>query len=446
MFSIKKVLTKDFFSTLINYASKYVFRFVLIIIIPLCVDGVTKGYWYTFGSIAALSMIADMGFTTIITQFSAHEFTHVVFDNRQRTLISEENINKKLSSLFKFSNKWAIIATLGASTVIFVVGFVMFLPEKDGVDWFFPWLIYVLATGGNFFATVLMSFFEGCGCIAVCQKIKLISSICDSAMSVLLLFLGFGLYALALPLLLGSLLSLFLVFVVFRKFIIQLLKIKNSQEKEWAKPILKLLWKYALSWCSGYIIYQIYTPLTFKIYGAEISGKVGYTLTIVSAIVSIAGIWNYISVPKINTHVEKKEWNLLDKEFKKNMILIEASFVFLSLILVCLSFVPFTSSFVNKYVLLGLPLLCLLTGYSIQVATAYIAVYLRAHKEEPLMITSIVTAVLSISITFLSVMFLNYEYVFLGFCIATALVFPVVCFIFVKRKRARHADDSTEAL
>ena len=236
-----------------------------------------------------------------------------------------------------------------------------------------------------------------------------------------------------------------MIIILFREFIKQLITIKNNEEKEWIKPIFKLLWKYALSWCSGYVIYQIYTPLTFKVYGAEISGKVGYTLTIVSALVSIAGIWNYISVPKINTHVEKKEWRLLDKEFKKNMTLIEISFGLLSFCLIVSSFIPFTSDFTHKYVLLGIPLFCLLVGYAVQIATAYIAVYLRAHKEEPLMITSIITAILSLSITFFMITYLSYEYVFLGFGLATALVFPFVCWIFVKRKK-KHKLESGDSL
>lgn len=435
---IKALFTQDFLATLFNYVCKYGLRVLLIIFIPLYLDDVTKGYWFTFGSVAALSMIADMGFTSILTQFAAHEFSYFTFRKDCRKVDVQDVSLDKIAGLFKFALKWSLSVTVGLSILICVVGAVLFGGKHDNINWIWPWIIYVVATGLNFFVTACHAFFEGCSCISLCQRIKLGAATLNSVLSLVMLFLGCGLYSLSIPLLASEFLSLYLLYNSFRYFIKQLNQTETSNIREWVKPVVNLLWRYALSWISGYIIYQIYTPWTFAKYGAEVSGKVGYTLTIVSAIVSVAGIWNYISIPKINGLVEKKQWVQLDKYFKKNILLIESSFLFFIAAFCVMLLIPFTAGFINKYVLVGVPITCLFIGYAFQLATAHIAVYLRAHNEEPLMYSSIVTAIIALSVTYFTVNYLDYTFVFLGFCVSTSFVFPWVCHIFNQRRLYFH--------
>lgn len=435
---IEGIFTPDFIATFFNYLGQYGLRVGLIIVIPLFLDGVTKGYWFTFGSVAALSMLADLGFTTIITQFSAHEFTYFSFEKGKRKIDNNGQDLAQIASLFKFSIKWSLVATIVSSLLIFTVGTILFAAKDDNVSWLLPWILYVLATGLQFFFSVCCAFFEGCKCISICQKIKLTSNIINSVLSIGMLIMGCGLYALSVPLALSSSVSLILIAIVFGDFIKQLTATQTDNIKQWIKPIVNLLWRYAISWFSGYIIYQIYTPLSFAKYGAEMSGKVGYTLTIVSAIVSFSGIWNYISIPHVNCYVEKKDWSTLDRFFKRNLLLIEGTYVLLLAALSLLLIIPLTRDFISKYILLGLPLICLIIGYAVQMATAYIAVYLRAHKEEPLMYSSMVTALIALVITFISVSFFDYRFIFCGFCLATTLVFPWVCSIFKSRRKILH--------
>ncbi len=53
----------------------------LLILIPLYLSAEAQGYWYTFVSLAALAIFADMGFSTILLQFSAHEFPYLKFES-----------------------------------------------------------------------------------------------------------------------------------------------------------------------------------------------------------------------------------------------------------------------------------------------------------------------------------------------------------------------------
>jgi len=51
--------------TLTNSLWRIVSGPVTLIFIPLFLTPEIQGYWYTFGSLAALSIFADLGFTTI---------------------------------------------------------------------------------------------------------------------------------------------------------------------------------------------------------------------------------------------------------------------------------------------------------------------------------------------------------------------------------------------
>jgi len=440
--SLRTIFTKDYFATVTNYLFRYGLRFVLIIAVPYFLSETIKGYWFTFGSVAALSTFADLGFTTIITQFAAHECTYLSFDEKKHYF---KNSNKEIdgiASLFKFSTRWGLIATLIASIIIFTAGIILFGSKQDQVSWFFPWIIYASVTGCNFLISLLLAFFEGCNCIAICQRIKMVDSICTNVFSVLFLWLGFGLFALSIPFFITLICSIILVLKTFGKAIKQLLTIKTDNVRKWIKPVVGLLWRYAFSWGAGYVIFQVYTPLSFAVYGAEVSGKVGYTMTIMSAIVSISSIWSYISVPKINTLVERKEWRALDCEYHKVLLLVELTFILGIIALLIMNRISFFYNLVLKNILGIFPLLIFACGYAGQLYTSCTGIYLRAHKEEPLMMVSIVTAGLSISLTTVFIYSFGYEFVFAGFTIAVLLMIPWVYMIVKNRRRVLHVSNN----
>ena len=436
---IKKIFSPSVGMTFINYFFKFAFKFALLIIVPIFLSAVEKGFWYTFISVAALTTFADLGFTAIITQFSAHESVYAEYDPKQKDFKTKSI--ESISSLFKFSVKWTGVLTIICSIVIALVGIIVFSKEETtDINWLMPWIIYAVASSFNFFNQVVLAFFEGCNQIVTSQRIKLIDGLIINALGIVGLALGFGLFALAIPMLLSVLVSLLQIIIIYGKVILKMFKTPTTNDRMWAKSILKLLWKYAISWGCGYAIFQVYNPIVFAKYGAEAAGEVGYIITIVGAFVSIANIWSYVSVPRINMLTEKKEWSSLNKEFYRNLILIELTFLLeLSVCFLCY-LIPFTSSFLNKYVFSIPALVILSVGYVAQLLTSYIGVYLRSHKEEPLMIVSVITAVLSLSITIISVMFLDLHYVFIGFASSTIVMLPVVFAIKSKKEKKWHAE------
>ena len=81
------------------------FSSIILVFVPLFVTPEIQGFWYTFGSISALSIFADLGFTTIVCQFAAHEFAFIGFD-KNFNITGTLEYHERLASLFRFIIKW----------------------------------------------------------------------------------------------------------------------------------------------------------------------------------------------------------------------------------------------------------------------------------------------------------------------------------------------------
>ena len=430
--------------TFANYSFKLIFKFLLLIFVPIFLDKATMGYWYTFASVAALATLADLGFTTIVTQFAAHEAVYLDFNKKSRTFNDDDEKLGRISSLFRFSVKWSGILTFLCSAIILVVGIFVFNNDKSGqtIDWVTPWIIYALSSAFNFFLQVTLAFFEGCNQIKTSQRIKIVDGLIQNGVAIVFLVLGFGLYSLSIGLLLGTIATFAQIIIYYHKTVIRFFKNRLLKDGFWLKDILSLLWKYAISWGAGYLIFQIYNPIVMVKYGSEAAGEVGYIITIVGAFVSIANVWSYVSVPKINMYSETKNWRLLDREYKKNLLFICGTFLLeVSCCVLFMYIYPF-KSFFNKYIFSIVALLILCIGYFFQIIASYIGVYLRSHKKEPLMVLSAITAVVSTGLTITVLFLLPIRYVFLGFTTSVILSFPFTVLIKKKKQKEWHSIES----
>jgi hypothetical protein len=413
-----------------------------LVFIPLYLSPETQGYWFTFMSISALAVFADLGFTNIVLQFSAHEFAHLSFD-RNFTAYGSAIHLKRLASFFKFTVRWCLMMSALAFPIILVAGIVIFTRKADQVLWTWPWVLYVAGSGINFFNNTLLSFFEGCNLVARVQRIRFEIAVINTVFVLSMLFFGAGLYALATAMCVSSLFIFVYIRRVFGKFIRQLLLEAEGFVYSWKKEFLRLFWKYALSWSSGYFIFQIYTPLMFYYHGAIHAGKIGITMALWSAAFSISNVWIYSVTPKINIHVSRKEWNLLDSLVKKRIILSMLTFIagasfFIVAYLTAGGYVEILDRIFSRFMTI-IPLLCLAFAWLIQLFVNGIAVYLRAHKQEPLVVPSLVSAAWISIATFISARFLPPDYIFVGFLSSYVWGVPWVLWIFRKKRAEWHA-------
>jgi len=402
------------------------------LLIPIYLSPTQQGYWYLFGSISALSTLADLGFSNIILQYSAHEFAHLKF-NSYGVLDGEDIHLKKIGSFFRFTLKWTSSICAIVFPIIYCVGIWFFNRDNVLSEYFIPWTIFSIGSLIIFFNNAILSFVEGMNKIEIIQYIRFYVAIINTfTVSLILVFNG-GIYALAFAMLISASSIFIFIFGKFRLLLSQVLNVSKNFDYQWRKEILPLFSRYAFSFFSGYFIFQIYIPLMQYFHGPVESGKVGITLVLVMAIFSMSNIWIYTITPKMNMLVSKKNKIELDILFKKRILFASGTYVLISILIFVFSAIFKDFWIFPKIISRFLPvqsILMLLLCYLCQLLINSWATYLRAHKKEPYMIPSLILAAWVGLSTVLIGKFFPPEYFFIGFLSSYVWWLPLAYFIY----------------
>ena len=432
---------KDLFYTLIGRLWRIISGPVMLLFIPLFLKPEQQGYWYLFGSISMLSVLADLGFSGIVLQFSAHEYAFLRFTDNG-LLTGDELHLKKLGSLFRFIIRRILILCIIAFPMIFFVGIVFFL--RDGVLnlYLVPWSLYSFGAMINFFCNFILSFIEGMDKITSIQKIRFIALVVYTGIVPVSLFLGVNIYALAFGTLISALVVPLLIIYRFKPVLKKLLDISSDFFYNWKNEINPLLTRYLIGGFLAYFIFQIYIPLTHFFHGPVYSGKVGITMALVLALVDISSIWIYTVVPKINMLVSKRIWPELDMLFKKRMKLSLGTYI-LGIITMSVMVYIFRNIWIFPKIFerfLPFKVILVLFGcYFFQQIISNLAVYLRAHKQEPLMGQAILAFFWVVPVTILAGKYLPPNWIFSGFLSSFIFLIPINLFIFFKCRKKWHS-------
>lgn len=431
----KKLNSSHLFSFLFQ-SSRVINILSMLFFVPIFLDKIEQGYWFLFISLAALIIIADSGFSTIILQFAAHEFAYLKF-NENGDIIGDSDRLKRLSSFFVFSLKWISFVIVIFTPIIFFIGYYIISSKNYNVLWLIPWTIYVFSSALNFLNNSILYFWEGCNLVKKSQKIRSINIIINTIIMILFLSLGFKLYALALSLLFSSAITFIIIWFNYKKNIMFFFSLYKKERYNWKKEFFPLLGKYSISWVSGYLIFQMYTPLAFKYYGAIEAGKIGISITLWSGMLAFSNIWLYVITPKINMLISKKEWLKLDVLFFKNTLYSAFTFIFGFIVFFSLFyFYGGKISLLSRFMTIK-GMFFLAFGWFLQLIVNSIAIYLRSHKQELLVIPSLVSAVYIAVSTYITVKFMDFDYIFLGFFTSYLWGLPWIIHIF-NNKRKEH--------
>ncbi len=431
-------LTASHAITAASQLSRTAYVLLMLVLVPVFLTGAEQGYWFSFMSFSALMIIADSGFSTIILQFAAHEFAFLKF-NQAGDLEGDAERLRRLGGFFLFALKWSAGVAAAALPLIAGIGWTIMSRRPPEADWQAPWLLYMLGSVFAFMNNGLLYFFEGCDSVPKTQKIRAQMNAAMIAALVLGLAGGMKLYALAFAAFAGAAVAAAGLYAVFGRAAAALLSAAKDCAHSWRGEFLPLLGKYSLSWASGYFIFQMYTPIMFHFYGPVAAGKIGISITLWTGVLTLSNIWLSVVTPKMNMHISKKEWGSLDRLFFRNLGLSAGTFFFgavcaFSLLGAARGHFAFADRFLDL-----VPMLFLAAGWGLQVVVNGLAIYLRAHKEEPLVVPSVVSAVYIIAATWLSAVFLSPDYFFLGFFSSYLWGLPWVVQIFNKKRREGHS-------
>lgn len=429
--------TRDIFSTFMNQAWRIISGPAILLLIPLYLSMEEQGCWYTFTSLAALSVFADLGFGAIVLQFAAHEFTCLRFMTNGFIGGPQEQISR-LASFFRFAVRWGVRAILVVFPLISIGGYFFLLRQlqSSSVGWQLGWLLYSCSSGIIFFNNILLTFFEGCNSVARLQEIRLRMAVVTSLTMIGCLLAGAGLYALVFSGMISAGSSTFFLYRYFRKAMYQLWRRSLFHRYNWWPEFSSLMWRYALSWCSGYFGLSAYTPIAFYFWGAETAGKVGLSIAMWTAGFGIANCWMTAVVPRLNMLIEEKSWDQLDRLFQKSFWRTIATMVaggggFLAVYAVTREMIP-----IWKRILSPNGMMILFLCWLGQLVIGNWATYLRAHKKEPLVVYSIISSVYVFIVTLVCTQVFPADYMFLGFLSVMVWGIPYIWRIYDRQKKA----------
>ena len=384
-----------------------------------------QGFYYTFGSIVALQVFFELGLTSIITQFVAHEASHLKL-NSEFKMEGEALYRSRLSSLLKFCTKWYLIIAFLVFVALGTLGSIFFTKysvEHKDIEWFLPWILLAIGTAFNLLLSPITAFLEGLGKVKEVAQLRFVQQIIHPIVVWGGLSIGGKLFVSGAD----AFIRVFVVAIILIKSpffkILKNIWIDSGIEKVlYMKEIFPYQWRIALSWVSGYFIFQLFNPVLFATEGAKIAGQMGMTLTALNGIQSLTQSWINTKVPKMSGLIAQKDYKNLDSLFAKTMkqMLLIGTLAILCFVAVIYLIqsqgITFLGMDIGNRFLPIIPLSLMAWSSWTMVPISPWATYLRCHKKEPLLLNSVVMGILCC----LSTVTLGYKYGLYGITIGFA--------------------------
>lgn len=362
-----------------------------------------QGFYYTFGSIVALQVFFELGLTGIITQFVAHEASHLRLNSEYR-MEGEEKYRSRLSSLLKFCTKWYLIVAILVSFALGVFGSIFFFKnsaEHKDIEWFLPWILLAVGTAFNLLLSPITAFLEGLGKVKEVAQLRFVQQIVHPIVVWGGLAIGGRLFVSGAD----AFMKVFVVAIIIAKspFLRILKNIWNDSGAEkvlYMKEIFPYQWRIALSWVSGYFIFQLFNPVLFATEGAKVAGQMGMTLAALNGLHALTQSWINTKVPRLSGFIAQKDYRNLDLLFGKTMkqmmligTLCLITFVIVMYIIQKMDFMLFGIHIGERFLPI-LPLSLMAWAIWTMFPINCWATYLRCHKKEPLLLNSVVVGFL----------------------------------------------------
>lgn len=418
-----------------------------IIFISKYLTGIEQGFYYTFGSIVAIQIFFELGLTGIITQYVAHEASHLTLNEKQQ-FEGDKKYRSRLGSLLQFSIKWYAIISILLLCVLILVGFIFFQRyDKSGgvVSWKIPWILISIGTAIKLFQSPITSFLMGIGKVKEMSKIGFYQQIILPVSAWIGLILGFKLYVVGISSILAALIwNIYISKTSMQQILISLWKEKITERIQYMQEIFPYQWKIALSWISGYFIFQLFNPVLFATEGAIIAGQMGMTLAVLNGIQALSLSWQNTKVPLYSRLIAQKDYKELDNTFNrtlKQMALV--CFFLLCIMIIAISGVRYLNIHIDQESLGErfldyIPMLLMMIPLFINQYISSWATYLRCHKKEPYLVISICTGIACCLSTFILGKYFGVYGVTGGYCFITIIFLPWWYYIYKTKKSEWH--------
>jgi hypothetical protein len=354
-----------------------------------------QGYYYTFYSLLALQVFIELGLGQVVLQFASHEWSRLSLD-KQRRIVGDSEALSRLLSLGRFAFRWYAVGGGLAALGLGLGGFVFFdHSPHGGIEWVAPWFALCVLTGFELCLLSLWSLLEGCNQVAEVYAIQFGQTVLRSLTIWLAIWLGAGLWTAPVSSFVGIVWAGYFLYQRYGRFFRAFVAPVSGPTVSWRAEMLPLQWRFAVTWLSGYFCFSLFTPAIFKFQGPVAAGQMGMTWSMVGIISSISATWINAKAPRFGMLVAKKEYAALDRLALRSgvaafgvaccgAITVESLVYVLNVQHVSLA----------SRLLPPLPTGLFLLAIVLSQLGTLIGAYLRAHKQEPLMVLSVISGLL----------------------------------------------------
>jgi O-antigen/teichoic acid export membrane protein len=417
---------------------------VTIVLIARFLTSAEQGYYYTFGSLVALQIVFELGFSFVILQMASHERAHLSI-TKEGTVFGDPVAHARLASVLQKSIRWYSIAALLMLCALIPAGIHFFGSHPHPgqvVAWQLPWCLVVVAASFAFQIDPIFSFLEGCGYVPQVARTRLWQALLGSVLAWAAMLLNVGLYAPAL-LIAGQVVVGSSWIYTQRRMLLPLFRhITGEHRIQWWTEVWPFQWRIAISWICGYFIFQLFNPILFAYWGPVAAGQMGMSLNISNALTSVGIAWVNTKAAPFGAMIARKEYAKLDQTFfhalQQSLIVTVAGAMVIWAAVFYLNAVH--SRFAVR-ALSPLPFGILLLTMIVNLVVFSEALYLRAHKQEKFLMISVLNA----SFMFVSSYFMGRRFGAAGmvggyFVMNTVIGLGLGTATFIRYRKAWHAN------
>jgi O-antigen/teichoic acid export membrane protein len=379
---------------------------VMVVFIPVWLSKVAQGYYFTFSSLVALAVFFELGFHVVVTQLVGHEMAHVSV-SLDGALVGDARRLDRLASLARLLHRWYRVASVLFFLAVGAAGILFFsrnatLPPRD---WAGAWLLLVAAAAGILYLSPFLAFAEGLGKVGEVARVRALASVVGYLLMWTALSLGAGLWAVWVVPAVAVAATLFWLHHHDRWLAgVEARPITPTAESiTWRDEILPLQWRIGVTWASSYVTLYLFTPAIFATQGAVEAGRVGLAFSIFNAIQTMGMSWIYARTPVFANLVASGKRGELHRAFRAATTR-SAAFVLTAcagVLVAAWALRAFGSPIAERVA--DLPILACIGAVTV-LNTVGVAMqtYMRAHKKEPVLVASVVGAILTGSVALLA--------------------------------------------
>jgi len=215
---------------------------------------------------------------------------------------------------------------------------------------------------------------------------------------------------------------------------------------DWRLEILPLQWRTTITWLIGSFAFTLFVPVLFKYHGSVIAGQMGMTLSLICAVSAVSSAWLNPNIPQLGMLIAKKKYKDLDKLFWQTAKI----FITIAVLGTVAVWITVYTLNVIRHSLAARFLPLLPTGiFLLAVLVSAISVpfstYLRVHKKEPLLFSSVAVGVSVGLATFFLGKYYSAIGMAVGYLSVNLVMVPVVFVIWYRCRIEWHKDECVDS-